>query len=218
MLSAKPLHWRVYYSKSSQIQPVFGRHNTGHCDAYKHWDPDTIREACKAVNDGMSIRRAADVPRPTLHDHITGKVLAGTKSGPSLPELIWLMINKRNWSHFSQVLAYVGIHELLNKLLISYRNLWIRKALMLLSQQVSGSRLKWDIELLYFALMKHTFSDCWCFTSSIGGLFWSIRKNNIVVWFKWTPMFVFLILMSQDSFWILSLQNLQQEEVKIIFQ
>ena len=33
----------------------------------------------------MTIHRAAekfDVPRSTLHDHITGKVLAGTKSGP----------------------------------------------------------------------------------------------------------------------------------------
>ena len=85
MLYAEPLHRRVYCSKSSHIQPVFGRHNTGHRDTYKRWDPDTLRKACKAVNDGMTIRRAAekfDVPHSTLHDHITGKVLAGTKSGP----------------------------------------------------------------------------------------------------------------------------------------
>ena len=84
MLSAEPLHRRVYRSKSSHIQPVFGRHNTGHRDAYKRWDPDTLSRACKAVSDGMSIRRAAEefnVPRSTLHDHITGKVLAGNKSG-----------------------------------------------------------------------------------------------------------------------------------------
>ena len=85
MLSVEPLHHRVYRSKSYNVQPVFGRHNTGHRDAYKRWDPDTLRKACETVNEGMSIRRAAEefnVPRSTLHDHITGKVLTGTKSGP----------------------------------------------------------------------------------------------------------------------------------------
>ena len=52
---------------------------------YKNWDEGKLEKACQAVSRGMSIRRAAEeheVPRSTLHDHVTGKVQPGAKSGP----------------------------------------------------------------------------------------------------------------------------------------
>ncbi len=58
---------------------------TGRPCSYKHWDDDTLEKASKAVSYGMSIRRASeeyDIPRSTLHDHISGRIMFGAKSGP----------------------------------------------------------------------------------------------------------------------------------------
>ena len=53
-------------------------------DCYKNWTDERMEHALKAVGGGMSIRRAAEeygVPRSTLHDRVTGRVIPGTKSG-----------------------------------------------------------------------------------------------------------------------------------------
>ena len=52
---------------------------------YKGWDDLAMQEALTAVNRGMSVRRAAlthNVPKSTLSDRVTGKVIHGIKSGP----------------------------------------------------------------------------------------------------------------------------------------
>ena len=52
----------------------------------RHWRKESLTEACKAVAEGeLSVRKAAeqyDVPRSTLHDHVSGKVAMGSRSGP----------------------------------------------------------------------------------------------------------------------------------------
>ena len=59
----------------------------------KLWSNESMCAAMKAVKNGMNVRRAAvehGVPRMTLRDRITGRVVHGTKPGPkprrSLPE------------------------------------------------------------------------------------------------------------------------------------
>ena len=53
---------------------------------YKGWSHESMKAAMKAViDDGMSIRDAAEqygVPRSTLGDRISGRVLPGATSGP----------------------------------------------------------------------------------------------------------------------------------------
>ena len=52
---------------------------------YKKWDGATMLEALAAVNKGESVRRAAlkyGIPKSTLDDRVTGKVIHGVKSGP----------------------------------------------------------------------------------------------------------------------------------------
>ena len=51
----------------------------------KQWTDEAMRAAIAAVKNGMSVCRAAtihDVPRTTLQDRISGRVVHGTKSGP----------------------------------------------------------------------------------------------------------------------------------------
>ena len=82
--SAIPLRDRVYQSKNSFKHPLLHA-SIGRMSKYKHWDEDKMNRAYKAVNEGMSIRRAADeygIPRSTLHDRVIGKVMLGSKSGP----------------------------------------------------------------------------------------------------------------------------------------
>ena len=53
---------------------------------YKQWNEDQMANAFEAVKKGSSIRHAAeeyDVPRSTLADRISGRVVPGTNSGPS---------------------------------------------------------------------------------------------------------------------------------------
>jgi hypothetical protein len=60
--------------------------NIGRPHFYKNWNNDSLLQACKAVQDGTSpIIRAAEeynIPRSTLHDYVSGKVLVGSRSGP----------------------------------------------------------------------------------------------------------------------------------------
>ena len=60
---------------------------TGRPQSYRKWngESETLMRACNAIREGMSVRRAAeeyDIPRSTLHDYATGKVIFGAKSGP----------------------------------------------------------------------------------------------------------------------------------------
>lgn len=63
---------------------VFTQHNQR--DKYKDWTESRIAKALEAVNSqGLTIRRAAeefDIPKSTLHDRASGRVLAGATSGP----------------------------------------------------------------------------------------------------------------------------------------
>ena len=57
----------------------------GRPDHYKDWTDDKMKKAMRAVEEGCSMRKAAEehgIPRSTLHDRITGKVMPGSKSGP----------------------------------------------------------------------------------------------------------------------------------------
>ena len=55
-------------------------------EKYKLWSDSRMMKACEAVQKGeLSVRRAAEqycVPKPTLHDHVSGRVLVGAISGP----------------------------------------------------------------------------------------------------------------------------------------
>lgn len=73
----------MFRSKTSR--PVFSQSGTGRPPSYRQWSTDTLKRACQAVHDGKSVRQAAEeynIPRSTLHDYISGKVVLGSKSGP----------------------------------------------------------------------------------------------------------------------------------------
>ena len=49
------------------------------------WEEVNLVNAMLAVDKGLSLRRAAEmynIPRSTLHDHVSGKIALGAKSGP----------------------------------------------------------------------------------------------------------------------------------------
>ena len=53
----------------------------------KSWDQHSLKDAIHKVSEGMSVRSAAtayDIPKSTLYDYVTGKVMLGCKPGPSL--------------------------------------------------------------------------------------------------------------------------------------
>ena len=53
---------------------------------YRAWDDISLMNAMAAVDNGTSIRKAAEmysIPRSTLHDHVSGKIAYGAKSRPS---------------------------------------------------------------------------------------------------------------------------------------
>ena len=54
---------------------------------YKSWSPESMKQAIKAVVEhGMNVRSAAElynVPKSTLGDRLSGRVLPGATSGPS---------------------------------------------------------------------------------------------------------------------------------------
>ena len=52
---------------------------------YRNWDEARLMNAMTAVEQGVSLRRAAEmyrVPKSTLYDHVSGKVAFGARSGP----------------------------------------------------------------------------------------------------------------------------------------
>ena len=57
-----------------------------HPSQYKLYEKYNLLKAYEAVLSGMSVRRAPEeynVPESTLHDHLTGKVMFGSVSGPT---------------------------------------------------------------------------------------------------------------------------------------
>ena len=79
-----PLKDRVYRSPGKILHPphfVYERPVK-----YKSWNEDRVSKAIEAVHkENLSVRRAAlqfDVPKSTLHDRLTGKVVSGGQSGP----------------------------------------------------------------------------------------------------------------------------------------
>ena len=80
-----PLAKRVY---SKGNPPLAGQQlsESGSRKVYKLWTEKDIRLACEAVSQrGISVRRAAleyNIPKSTLQDRLSGKVLPGACSGP----------------------------------------------------------------------------------------------------------------------------------------
>ena len=76
---------RVLRAPSSEVHvPLAPLQNRP--DKYKNWSDGRMEKAVEAIkNHGLSVRRAAEeyaVPKSTLHDRVSGRVLAGRCSGP----------------------------------------------------------------------------------------------------------------------------------------
>ena len=76
-----PLYRRIIHahSKPPSVSVNYPR------GAYRVWGDENMQGAMMAVEKGESVRRAAEmfnVPKSTLHDHVTGKVMFGARSGP----------------------------------------------------------------------------------------------------------------------------------------
>ncbi len=88
MASYRPLRDSVLKSSSVTQLSTSGGFKFGPLRPaqYKEWRPDSMVAAMKAVIEkGMSVRQAAqlyDVPKSTLGDRISGRVLPGATSGP----------------------------------------------------------------------------------------------------------------------------------------
>ena len=81
--SYTPLRDRVFSGNTNSAPSAC----TARPSTYKVWTHTNMSKAMKAViEDGISIRAAAEmfsVPRSTLGDRISGKVLPGTNSDPA---------------------------------------------------------------------------------------------------------------------------------------
>ena len=86
MLSLPSLQSRTFKSHTAQRSPVSSLERySGRSYSYRLWDELSMQKAAVAVEDGMSLRKAADifqVPKSTLYDRVTGKVKFGARSGP----------------------------------------------------------------------------------------------------------------------------------------
>ena len=82
MYSHLPLSKRIVrtQSKPLNILPPTGPRGT-----YRGWGEVNLVNAMMAIDKGVSLRRAAEmykIPRSTLHDHVSGKIAFGARSGP----------------------------------------------------------------------------------------------------------------------------------------
>ena len=83
MYAHLPLSRRVIRSHSKP--PTSTNSENLQRGSYRQWDDVNMQNAMIAVEKGEPVRRAAEmfnVPKSTLHDHITGKVMFGARSGP----------------------------------------------------------------------------------------------------------------------------------------
>jgi hypothetical protein len=72
------------------------------------WDDAKLMNAMVAYEKGVSLRKAAEmycIPKSTLHDHISGKVVFGARSGPK-PYLT--MEEEEELCHFLVQVARIG--------------------------------------------------------------------------------------------------------------
>ena len=80
-----PLNQRIFISKA-RSQCYHSSQGADRPEKFKLWKPEAMEKALDAVIEhGVSIRRAAleyDVPRSTLGDRASGRVLPGSNSGP----------------------------------------------------------------------------------------------------------------------------------------
>ena len=64
----------------------YGIVTSGRPTKYKTWKQQHFSRAVEAVKEGkLTVRRAAvefDIPRSTLHDHVSGRVVVGGQCGP----------------------------------------------------------------------------------------------------------------------------------------
>lgn len=84
MYAHPPLLNRVVREKSVSSSCHSGEYHSG--GPYRAWDGTSLMNAMAAVENGTSIRRAAEIyniPKSTLHDHVTGKIYFGARSGPN---------------------------------------------------------------------------------------------------------------------------------------
>ena len=80
-----PLSKRIIRDTSSQTPSVSADEFHLARGAYRAWENISMQNALKAVDKGEPVRRAAvlyNVPRSTLFDRVTGKVVHGARSGP----------------------------------------------------------------------------------------------------------------------------------------
>lgn len=81
--SAPTLQDRILKSASLPLHCSFLA--AGRPSHYKDWSDDRLYAAFQAVQKGQSVRQAAEsyaVPKSTLYDRVSGKVVFGTRSGP----------------------------------------------------------------------------------------------------------------------------------------
>ena len=83
-----PLTERIFKTQQSFVNPPPSSYTTTVASlrpqSYKQYSQEVMTRAIKAVNEGMSVRRAAleyNVPKTTLNDRIQGKVVHGSSSG-----------------------------------------------------------------------------------------------------------------------------------------
>ena len=81
---ASSLYGKVSRSKEFRKKTLQNRESI-HLISYKNWDDATMEKALEEVSSGsMTVRCAAEeygVPRSTLGDSASGRVVSGTKSG-----------------------------------------------------------------------------------------------------------------------------------------
>ena len=87
MANYAPLRERVFLGKSGLCTPsLFPNIGSLRPPTYKSWSHKSMAVALKAViEDGMSVRIAAEhygIPKSTLGDRVSGRILLGTTSGP----------------------------------------------------------------------------------------------------------------------------------------
>ena len=80
-----PLAQRLHRSRSDCLGPAYCNPVAARPGMYKHWNEVKMGRAIDSViTDGVSVRRAAlefKIPRSTLNDRISGRVLPGAVSG-----------------------------------------------------------------------------------------------------------------------------------------
>ena len=80
------LKYRIVRSSNLKSHHPFLASTSGRPHSYRHWSEEKLYQACKEVQEGKSIRHAAQsfgIPKSTLHDRVSGKVMFGARSGPT---------------------------------------------------------------------------------------------------------------------------------------